>query len=100
MNDIELVISEVLDHYPVKRAGLFGSAAKNELKDESDIDILVEFFPVPIGLLFFGLIEDLQEALNRQVDIVDSRFLTRSKRHRFCEAIMQEVRYFYEREVI
>jgi len=35
----------ILKNYGVKRIGLFGSYLKNEQNTESDIDILIDFFP-------------------------------------------------------
>ncbi|RLD48581.1 MAG: DNA polymerase subunit beta [Bacteroidetes bacterium] len=35
----------ILRNYGVKRIGLFGSYLKNEQNTESDIDILIDFFP-------------------------------------------------------
>lgn len=56
---------------PVLRAYLFGSFSRNEEKPESDVDILVELDRSrPIGLRFFGMVDDLQALLGRKVDLV------------------------------
>ena len=34
---------EILDRFGAKHLSLFGSAARDELRDDSDIDVLVEF---------------------------------------------------------
>ena len=34
---------EVRERYGARRLALFGSAARDELRDDSDIDVLVEF---------------------------------------------------------
>jgi predicted nucleotidyltransferase len=51
-------IVPVLLPYGVKRIALFGSVVRDELTQESDIDILVELKPPgerpPIGLKWFG----------------------------------------------
>jgi predicted nucleotidyltransferase len=44
-NDIESIAQRVLNIYPVKRAGLFGSAARGDMTTNSDIDMIVEFLP-------------------------------------------------------
>ena len=51
------------------RIGLFGSFAKGEQTDDSDIDILIEF-EKPIGLKFVELTEYLEKVLGRQVDVL------------------------------
>ena len=38
--DIESTAREVLSRYPVKRAALFGSAARGELREDSDVEFL------------------------------------------------------------
>ncbi len=35
----------ILRNYGIKRIGLFGSYLKNEQNTESDLDILIDFFP-------------------------------------------------------
>ncbi|MEE8339197.1 MAG: nucleotidyltransferase domain-containing protein [Xanthomonadales bacterium] len=36
-------LKKIADHYHIRRLDLFGSAARGELKEDSDIDLLVEF---------------------------------------------------------
>jgi predicted nucleotidyltransferase len=56
--------------YNVKIIGIFGSHARNEQKEGSDVDILIEFVR-PIGLVdFVELGEYLQDVLGSDVDIV------------------------------
>ncbi len=57
------------DNFGVRRIGLFGSFAKGEQKEDSDIDILIEF-EKPIGLKFVELAEYLEKVLGRQVDVL------------------------------
>jgi len=63
---------------PVKKAYLFGSFARNEADEKSDVDILVELdYSQPIGLEFFGMKIDLEEMLQRKVDLVSSKGLSK-----------------------
>ncbi len=58
------------DCYAVKSLELFGSSARGEEREGSDIDILVEFTrPVDI-FIFLELEEKLSEALDARVDLV------------------------------
>ena len=58
--------------YSIKRIGLFGSAARDSMREQSDIDVVVEletqdlFDPIGIKL-------DLEEQLSQEVDIVSYR---------------------------
>ena len=56
----------------IVRIGFFGSAARGELGEKSDIDIVVQ---LKIQDLFdlIGIKLDLEEQLHRQVDIVSYR---------------------------
>jgi len=96
LNHIEIIARDVLNKYPVKRAAFFGSAARNELSDQSDIDMLVELLPDTRGLEFFGLYVDLKEAFGRSVDLLTWDALETAKPD-FQLAVKQEERIIYER---
>lgn len=53
----------------VKRAYLFGSYARNQANDKSDIDFLVEINR-EVGMEFFGLYEYLQDEFQKPVDVI------------------------------
>jgi len=55
--------------YGVKKIGLFGSYARDESKDTSDVDIVVEF-DQPIGFRFMELSEYLEDLLGKNVDVL------------------------------
>ena len=55
--------------FGVKKIGLFGSFAKGIQKEESDVDLIVEF-EKPIGLKFFELSEHIEKVLGKKVDIL------------------------------
>jgi uncharacterized protein len=77
----------------VAELALFGSAAKGDLRSDSDLDLLVEFAPgTPIGLLEFGKLQaDLETALHRRVDLVSKRGLKPSLR----ESVLQQAQPIY-----
>lgn len=63
-------ISPVLAKNNVTFAGVFGSYARGEERDDSDVDILVEVRR-PFGFLqFVRLKRQLEEILGRNVDLV------------------------------
>ncbi|GEL77054.1 nucleotidyltransferase family protein [Tenuibacillus multivorans] len=76
------------EEYHVSKIGYFGSYARNEQTDDSDIDILVEFSK-PVGLEFIELKHYLEGALNKKVDLVTARALKPQIR----DQILQEVIY-------
>jgi len=66
---------ELKEKYSVKEIGIFGSFARGEATEDSDIDILVEF-EKPIGLFkFLELEEYLSNLIGREVDLVSKKAL-------------------------
>ena len=95
MENIDEVACNILIQYPIKRAAFFGSAARNDMSDQSDIDMLVEFLPDTPGLEFFGLYVDLKEAFGRSVDLLTWDALKDTKPE-FYRNVKQEERIIYE----
>jgi predicted nucleotidyltransferase len=63
---------EVAKEYSVKTIGVFGSVARDEQTDKSDVDLLVEFSK-PVGFVTFMRLEHfLSERLGEPVDLVTS----------------------------
>lgn len=52
--------------------GLFGSAARDQLRPDSDVDVLVEFEAPPTVETYFGTKDYLEAVLGRPVDLVTS----------------------------
>jgi predicted nucleotidyltransferase len=58
--------------FPLRRLALFGSVARGEGEEGSDIDILVEV-DGSIGLRFVTLADQLEALLGHKVDLVSRR---------------------------
>ena len=64
----------VLKRHDVKRAAIFGSFARGEANSKSDIDFLIEYRGMNNSLLdLIGLKLDLEEILDRKVDVITYR---------------------------
>ncbi len=67
-------VESLCRRYRVRRLELFGSAATGrERPEESDLDFLVEFEPLPAGGYadaYFGLLESLEALYGRRVDLL------------------------------
>jgi uncharacterized protein with HEPN domain/predicted nucleotidyltransferase len=68
-------VLKILQQNGIKRAAFFGSIVRGEMTDESDIDILVEFEGRKSLLDLAGLKLDLEDALERRVDLLTYRSL-------------------------
>ena len=79
---------------PVLKAWLFGSFARGEETPISDVDILVVLDnSKPIGFKFFGMWNDLEELLDRSVDLVTEGSLADFAR----ESVERDKILIYER---
>lgn len=61
---------------------VFGSMARDQAREDSDVDLLVTLAPGTSALALGGLLLDAQELLNRQVDVVTEAGLHPSLRAR------------------
>ena len=68
----EAKLADLGRQYQVQELSLFGSAARGEMRAESDIDPLVAFLPnAKVDLVeYAGLMLDLSTLLGRKVDLV------------------------------
>ncbi len=66
---LKLMKKELKKQFKVKRIAIFGSYARGEESNNSDVDILVEFYEAP-GIEFLELADELEKALNVKVDLV------------------------------
>ena len=57
---------------PVEKAILFGSYAKGNPTRSSDVDILIDSKGKIKGIDFFGVLEDITEALSVPVDLIEA----------------------------
>ena len=60
------------DRYEIIRIGVFGSAARNSMNEQSDIDVVVELGKPDLFYLI-GIKQDLEEKFHMPVDIVRYR---------------------------
>ena len=80
---------EIHEKFSVKSLGIFGSYARNEQTESSDIDILVDF-DKPIGLEFVTLADYLESLLEVKIDLV-SRNAVKSNLMEYIERDIQYV---------
>ncbi len=73
----EAQLARICGRYRVRELSVFGSAAHDSMRPDSDIDLLVDFLPdAEPGLLdHAGLMLDLSELLGRKVDLVSKNGL-------------------------
>ncbi len=68
-NILSVLKPQLISKYDVSSIGLFGSVVRNDFTTNSDIDIIVSFNR-PVGVEFIDLANELEEKLDRKVDLV------------------------------
>ncbi len=63
-------LPEIRREFGVRRIALFGSTARGDAREGSDLDILVDFEKDPTFLSFMGLKAFLEDHLGHKVDLV------------------------------
>ena len=85
-------IEEICRRHRIKELAIFGSAARGELRPDSDVDVLVEFEPDAVyGLEYFGIEIELSELFGRRVDLATKKWLKPKVR----SEILREARVVY-----
>jgi predicted nucleotidyltransferase len=79
-------ILQICAKYGARNVRVFGSVARGEADEQSDIDLLVEFEPNRSLLDHAGLWVELQELLGVKVDVVSAHGL----KPRIRERVLQE----------
>lgn len=92
-NEIRNLITPVLELYHVKSAYVFGSYARGEANETSDVDLFVVFDNDEISLFEVGgLLETLKEVLQMNVDLLtDENKLT----ERFQKNLFRDMIHIY-----
>ena len=89
----EAEIAAICRRYQVRELSLFGSAARGETRPDSDIDLLVDYFPEARPSLFdlIGMTNELSDLVGRKVDLG----VKRSLKPRYRDRILAEAHIIY-----
>jgi hypothetical protein len=92
LEEIEEILKQykpiLKERFKIKEIGIFGSYVRGEETQESDVDILIDFSE-PIGWEFFDIKDILEEAIEKEVDLVTVGAL----KPRLKDIILEEVVY-------
>ena len=75
-------IRALAERHGLRNVRVFGSMVKGAATDASDIDLLVSLPPDRTGLALGGLLMDVQDLLQRRVEVVTERGLHPTLRER------------------
>ena len=96
-NEVVRILKEHMDRikrFGVKRIAIFGSAVRDELREDSDIDLVVEFKEGRGNMKdFIGLIDYLESLFNRKVEILTLYGVENIRVKSVKETIKREMEY-------
>lgn len=92
INEIKNKTTPIAKAYGIGRMSLFGSYARGEAKEDSDVDLYIERGKMKSLLQYFAFVDELENVLNCHVDVVT----TGIEDQQFLSAIMQEGVLLYE----
>ena len=95
MEELKIIVCDILKDFSVKKAILFGSYAKNTPTATSDIDLVIDSEGELLNIYFYGLLEELVERLQKEVDLFEISEI--QKGSRIYNDIQNEGVVIYER---
>lgn len=92
ISEVKEKISPVLREYGVKKVSVFGSVSRGDDRPDSDVDLLVELGPGPMGMFkYMSFIGKLENSLGKKVDLV-----TPGSAKRLVPYISSDLKVIYE----
>lgn len=76
------------EKYAIKSLAIFGSYARMEQNDQSDLDLIVEFKD-KIGIRFIDLADDIEKIIGIKVDLVSKKGI----KEKYLHAIQSDLIY-------
>lgn len=98
-DEIRRRIVPIAQKYQLQSVYLFGSYARNEATDSSDMDVLVDTTNSKVvGWVIGGLYNDLCETFGSNIDLITTHALTQDKDRTpwFAENVMKDRVLIYE----
>lgn len=93
MAEIRRKIEPILRSYGIRRAAVFGSHARGDAHDDSDVDILLTIGEARLSLWDMeGLRDELAKRLGRSVDVISDRAVVPALR----DSIYRDLEVVYE----
>lgn len=81
--------TELEERFGVLKIGLFGSYARGDAREDSDVDVAVELVKENIADRYFGLLHYLEDNLHKKIDLgIESNIKPALKPY-----IMKEIKY-------
>ena len=100
--DLKMILAPIFRQHGVQKAFLFGSYARGEATESSDVDLKIDGGAIKSMFGLGALYEDLTAALKKPVDLVTTSALEHDanpdRTKRFRANIQEDERLIYEEE--
>lgn len=101
IDELKSIISPIAEKHNISRVFLFGSYARGEADEKSDVDLRVDAENIRNLFQLGGLYSDLEEALGKSLDLVTTEALRENKEEpltrRFIRNIRKDEKILYEK---
>ena len=91
IQELKDIVNPVAQKYGAERVYLFGSYARQDMTESSDVDLRIDKGSIR-GLALAGLLVDLEDALGLKVDLIPTSSLDRQ----FLASIQEDEVLLYE----
>jgi len=71
VNRLKEILHPIFDANPIYTATLFGSYAKGNATERSDLDIVIDSRGQLLNMAFYGVLDEITERLGLQVDLFE-----------------------------
>lgn len=92
INEIVAAVKPVAERYGIESIVLFGSYARGEATESSDIDLLISYKKLTGAFALGGVYAELEEALGKPVDVVSEKALSADYADTHARALLDEIR--------
>jgi predicted nucleotidyltransferase len=103
LDDLKQKITPIALKYDIHAVYIFGSYARGEATDDSDVDVMIQRKGSKIiGIMIGALYEDLSESLGKPLDLVTTETLeqecTKERTPWFVDNLLKERRLLYAKQ--
>ena len=94
INEIKQAVIPLVEEYPVRRVILFGSYARGDATENSDVDLIIDSEGQLNGFDFFGIVGTMVKAMPIKIDVFELAEVKRPSK--MFDKIMEEGVVIYE----
>lgn len=92
IDEIKQIVTPIAKSYGAKEVYLFGSYARGDATEKSDIDLRVTKGGNIIGIELGGLYADLEDALKKEIDLVTTESLFQKSNKDFVKRLIKSMK--------